>query len=281
MSIEVMVMIFKRYPVGGNEGYLAHALADHCEDDGTSIYPSVALLARKTKMDERTVRRYLRKMEASRWLLRVSSATGRPGKPNEYAINPDWIAGKDFPLTGGDLPPVQDSKVLHTGGNLPPVLLGETGGNTEQRGDTAAPPESSRTLKNPIPLTPFEKGAEGFTEFADQYPRRSGRRRALREWIRIAPDARLRADMTQALRAWQESPEWQRDCGQYIPGLAKWLVDRRWLDAPGTATTPNPSAITVREPPARAAAIPPEVRARIDAILGRAPKAVEVSGHEQ
>ena len=45
MSIGVMNKVFQRYPNGGGEMLLALALADHADDYGTSIYPSVKKLA--------------------------------------------------------------------------------------------------------------------------------------------------------------------------------------------------------------------------------------------
>ena len=49
MSIGIMDKVFQRYPNGGGEMLLALALADHADDDGTSIYPSIKKLASEAK----------------------------------------------------------------------------------------------------------------------------------------------------------------------------------------------------------------------------------------
>lgn len=43
MSIGVMDKVFKSYPSGGGEMLLALALADHADDGGNNIFPSVTV----------------------------------------------------------------------------------------------------------------------------------------------------------------------------------------------------------------------------------------------
>ena len=93
MSAKMMGMVFDRYPYGGGEMLLALALADHAEHDGTSIYPGVTSLARKTRQSERTVQYQLRKMEQIGWLMLVNNEVGGRTKTREYRINPAWIKG--------------------------------------------------------------------------------------------------------------------------------------------------------------------------------------------
>lgn len=95
MSVKVMSAIFDRYPHGGGEMLLALALADHAHEDGTSVRPSVKLLAKKTRQSERTVQYQLRKMQAYGWLILVRNSSGKPGYPNEYKINSAWLTGAE------------------------------------------------------------------------------------------------------------------------------------------------------------------------------------------
>ena len=96
MSIGIMDKVFQRYPNGGGEMLLALALADHADDDGTSIYPSVKKLAAKTRQSERTVQYQLRRMEASGWLLRVGHGNGGRSQTTEYRISPLWLKGAEI-----------------------------------------------------------------------------------------------------------------------------------------------------------------------------------------
>jgi len=57
MSIRVMTWVWDNSTVGGNERLCLLAIADNAADDGRNAWPSLATLARKTRLDERTVRR--------------------------------------------------------------------------------------------------------------------------------------------------------------------------------------------------------------------------------
>lgn len=96
MSVEVMTMVFKRYPNGGGEMLLALALADHSNDQGTGIYPSIASLADKTRQSVRAVQYQLRGMEKSGWLELVNSGNGGRNQRREYRISPAWIKGAEI-----------------------------------------------------------------------------------------------------------------------------------------------------------------------------------------
>lgn len=45
--------------------------------------------------------------------------------------------------------------------------------------------------------------------------------------------------MVEALKVWNRCPEWKKDGNQYVPGLDKWISQRRWEDLP---EVPAPSA---------------------------------------
>lgn len=142
MSVEIMSMVFKRYPSGGGERLLALALSDHASDDGTRVFPSVALLAFKTVQSERTVQRQMRKMEDIGWLIQVSDGIGGKGNATEYCINPDWIKGDSLPSKGDNLSPFDGSPkgdIQNPKGDIA----------VSPKGDIAMSPESSLTIREP------------------------------------------------------------------------------------------------------------------------------------
>lgn len=96
MSIKIMSAVFERYPNGGGEMLLALALADHADEDGNNIFPSVKQLAAKTRQSERTVQYQLRRMEESGWLLRVGYGDGGRSQTTEYRISPLWLKGAEI-----------------------------------------------------------------------------------------------------------------------------------------------------------------------------------------
>lgn len=71
-----------------------------------------------------------------------------------------------------------------------------------------------------------------FDEFWEAYPRKAGRKAALRAWSRIRPDAALHEKILAAVGRAKTGEMWRRDGGRYIPDPANWLRDGRWDDAP-------------------------------------------------
>lgn len=135
-----MTEVFERYPRGGGEKLLALALADHAHDDGAHIFPGILRLAHKSAQSERTVQRQIQIMLDDCWLILVREGGHGPKDTNEYAINPDWIAGKKFEeLKGDKLSPLDkgDKTTTHT-------ELRVT--KSEVKGDTAMSPEPSITI---------------------------------------------------------------------------------------------------------------------------------------
>jgi|WetSurMetagenome_2_1015567.scaffolds.fasta_scaffold33814_5 hypothetical protein len=136
MSVEVMAMVFKKYPVGGGEMLLALALADHADDTGCRVFPSVAGLALKTRQSERSIQYQLRKMEAAGFLVLVSESRGGRYGTREYRIDLEYFS---------------------RGANIAPLKNEVKGCNLEHqgvqpevsRGAIAVAPESSRTIIEP------------------------------------------------------------------------------------------------------------------------------------
>lgn len=139
MSVKIMAMVFAGKFGTPTRKVLALALADHADDDGASIYPSIARLAEKCEIDRRTVQRQLRAFEEE-GLLAVVSLGGTRGKDTR-----EW----KFDLTklailaeerGGAVPPVarrQGRQPVQVGAALDTL-----------RGGTV-PPKPSITIKEP------------------------------------------------------------------------------------------------------------------------------------
>lgn len=157
MSVRMMSMVFDRYPEGGGEYVLALALADHAHEDGSRIWPGVDSLAKKSRQSARTVQRQLIAMQESGWLLLVKEGGRGPKDPNEYRINPDWIAGADFDslrIKGDILSPLAESNM----GDITVSPIAENKGDkneshealrvtkNEVKGDIAVSPEPSGTI---------------------------------------------------------------------------------------------------------------------------------------
>lgn len=249
MSVKVTGMVFERYPEGGGELLLALALADHAYDDGTSIFPSIARLAAKTRQSERSVQYQLRKMEKSGWLVLVNAGTGgrrrgteSGGKTREYRINPAWMNGAEYaPL----IPPVDN---LAKGAESAPFdgakgAIGDGKGcNLEQervqsatgKGATAIAPESSVNHQEPsenhqgAPATcgKPEKPFDRFWSAWPSSPRKVGKVDCERRWKREHLDAKI-DEIICHVEAMKGTQQWKDG---FEPAPATYLNQKRWND---------------------------------------------------
>jgi hypothetical protein len=98
VSVKVSTWVWEHSPVGGNKRLVLLAIADNASDDGTNAWPSLATLARKTLLDERTVRRILRSLENDGH-LKIDVSAG-PSGTNRYAVimhPPEQTPGQNAP----------------------------------------------------------------------------------------------------------------------------------------------------------------------------------------
>lgn len=68
-----------------------------------------------------------------------------------------------------------------------------------------------------------------FIEFWNTYPRKEGKKSALKAWIK-AKDKPEIFQIRRKLAIQKHSDQWQKDGGQYIPMPATWLNGGRWMD---------------------------------------------------
>ena len=69
-----------------------------------------------------------------------------------------------------------------------------------------------------------------FGMFWLQYPRKEGKKAALKEWFRLRPDGETFQAIMEALGKQRTCDQWIRDGGQYIPHASTWLHGERWKD---------------------------------------------------
>jgi hypothetical protein len=84
MSVRVMSWVWDHATVGGSELLVLLAIADCANDDGTNAFPSIATLARKTRVNERTVQRITRRLQDGGHLHVEPTTGGRYS--NRYAV---------------------------------------------------------------------------------------------------------------------------------------------------------------------------------------------------
>jgi len=101
------------------------------------------------------------------------------------------------------------------------VATYEDGDEYEDDNTSPCPPSSGR-------------GGEGgsFEEFWKAYPRKAGKDAARKAWKKKRPDL---ITCLEAIKRQQDSDQWQKDGGQFIPHPATWINQARWEDEPSAA----------------------------------------------
>jgi hypothetical protein len=129
-----MTWVWNHSPVAGNDLLTLLAIADNAADDGTNAWPSIDTLARKTRLDRRTVRRVILRLEEGGH-LQVDYQAG-PRGTNRYAVVMD----------PGNLPPRQNA----TPADCPP-------GKSSSPPGTAMPREGWRSYATRTSFTSNER----------------------------------------------------------------------------------------------------------------------------
>lgn len=92
------------------------------------------------------------------------------------------------------------------------------------------PKEGSKKLRRNsdgvVRLT--EQQERTFAAFWTAWPKKTDKQKARERWFRLNPDEKLLEDILSAIARQKASPQW-RDV-QFIPGPAKWLLNRKWED---------------------------------------------------
>lgn len=90
--------------------------------------------------------------------------------------------------------------------------------------------ESKLIQENPELRTVVRVADSLFEQFWAAYPKRKAKDDARKAWDRRRPDHALLALMLVALERQQQSADWQKNNGQFIPYPATWLNNARWTD---------------------------------------------------
>lgn len=84
------------------------------------------------------------------------------------------------------------------------------------------------------PLRGTKLAEQCFDEWWRHYPKRVGKLKALRAWLKIRPlpDAAFTSHAIAAAQQQAATPEWLKEGGAFIPYPATWLNAGRWMDEP-------------------------------------------------
>ncbi|MEZ6141580.1 MAG: hypothetical protein R3B84_13490 [Zavarzinella sp.] len=111
--------------------------------------------------------------------------------------------------------------------------------NVTLRNDREEKSREEKSKENTPPIPP-EGGDGEFESFWNSYPKKTGKKAALSEWLNLAPTpelvARILADLAQRC----QSQAWTNDDGRWIPNPAKYIQEERWNDEQPTRKATKP-----------------------------------------
>ncbi|MGE7139165.1 helix-turn-helix domain-containing protein [Luteibacter sp. NPDC031894] len=204
------------------------AMCDWANDEGTSCHPSMRALATRASISERQAKRVVHGLIEEGWVDVIGNEFGgAPGQTRQYRINVKAIETGDASVTGD-----KKSRVTNEAGRRVTSVTGRVTSATET-GDTHVtqstiyPPLKASTKKA---STSTDAPADGFDEFWAAYPRKDGRKDAVKAWNKLKPNAELLTKILSALALQAKSARWTEQDGKYIPHGSTYLNGERWLD---------------------------------------------------
>jgi len=140
MSHKVSELVWKHFGDGGSKKLVMLHLADHCDNTGGKLYPSIQTVARDCRMSEKQARRIVHTLINAGYLEVVSEV---PGKVRHYRLRIDQLTPRaPTPADGSPTPPVNGSGFNSAS---PPIR----GSNPSQQREAAPPIDGSRILFEP------------------------------------------------------------------------------------------------------------------------------------
>lgn len=86
-----------------------------------------------------------------------------------------------------------------------------------------------------------------FEEFWNVYPKKVGKKTAMRSWAKINPDQKLHEKIIGSVAEHSKSAQWKKDDGIFIPHPATWLNNERWNDELSVKKTENTKFKTIKK----------------------------------
>ena len=117
----------------------------------------------------------------------------------------------------------------------------ETSSNAEETSSNQSETQSKSKRKSEKKSKEKEKEKEPeqdlFDRFWAVYPRKVGKKDAVKAWNKLKPDETLTLQIIEGVERWKLSTQWTKDGGQYIPYPATFLNGERWKDECDIAAT--------------------------------------------
>lgn len=95
---------------------------------------------------------------------------------------------------------------------------------------TSASTDTHKRKKERTKESNKRKTSVSFDSFWNLYPRKIGKKMALKAWNKIQPDEKLWEKIQKAITLQIQMDQWKKDKGRFIPHASTWLNQERWDD---------------------------------------------------
>ena len=207
MSIKIMSWVWENSPYRGAQLLIHLAFADHADDNGV-CWPGQTSIAAKCRCTVETVRATTRALQDDGLLIITSESRGR-GTSHKYLLKTPSISVplQETPKSAEINPQIDGPKPPNLSVNTPNLL--------------------PKNHQEPSIVPSGESSIDGFDEFWATYPRRIGKKAALKSWI----NAIKTVDPQTIINATNEfSTAVAGKETQYIAHPSTWLNEGRWDD---------------------------------------------------
>lgn len=185
-------------------------LANYADKDNASCWPAIGTIAGCCELTPETVRRTLRKLE-TKGLVASEQTYRKNGAKSTNLYRLRIEAGA--PPAGQGVHPTPDE--------------GRRGAPDE--GNHPLPQGGSTTLNRQSNHQPKQNGAD-FETFWKAYPKKVGKRAALRAFKALGAERPPVAELVEALERHKKAAGWLVERGKFIPHPTTWLNQGRWED---------------------------------------------------
>jgi hypothetical protein len=228
MSIEAMTLVLHHAKASVNAQMVLMCIANHQGDGGA--WPSIATLAKYTKLSERRVQQIIRDLQLSGELIIHEKAGGitATGITNLYFVN---IA----------CPSECDGTTNHRVGVQSPTPRG-AGDFTPGVQAVSPKPSLEPSVK---PFNIVQENENDFEAFYNTYPRKKNPLEAKRAFYKALQTAKAEVIIAGAQR-YADDPNLPFD-KTFIPHPATWLNKGGWMNGPEPERTRTPEEIKAQE----------------------------------
>ena len=228
MSVKISSWVWEHSEAKGNELLILLALADQADDAGV-CWPSVASLAAKTRLSERTIQTYLRALEDAG----ILSIEERLGTSNRYTIHSLHPRSSRTPADSAPVQPVAPGGAT---ARTPGVQTAAPYTSLNHQEPSLPSLDAREAVELEVPDDASESLEHLFDRFWKLYPRRTAKADAVKAYPRAlkvhgGSVGHAAASIENAIRA--HAAHWvdveQRPIDR-IPYPATWLNGQRWND---------------------------------------------------